>query len=142
MTYEVLAYDHRERAKLDLRLREALREAKVAVPYWGKGVPIASAVAEGATTITLDRAGHGFSSGDYLLIQSSVPAEFDNWDLLHLSGVASEVLSLPVGLVHAYDAGTRCWPILYGRPGPKPFRPLNLGRGRYEVSVLNDARTF
>lgn len=140
LKYSVLPFNHIERALFDARFKEGLKIGKIAVPHWGRGVAIENPAAVGATSLKLMRSNHGFADGQYLLIQSSVPAQFDDWDLILVSTTSGATINLAEGLDHAYVRGTRVWPLLFGRPIPEPFEVLNLARSRYQVAVQFDQR--
>lgn len=140
MTYSVLPFDHAERAKFEYRFKEGLKVGKLAVPYWGRGVPIVNDAAVGSTSVLLARTDHGFVAGQYLLIQSSVPAEYDLWDLLLVTTTSGATINLTTGLVYEYRRGTRVWALLFGRPIPETFEVLNRSRSRFSVSVQFDQR--
>ena len=140
LSYEVLPYNQIERARFDVRFKEGMKTGKLAVPFWGKGVRLAKDHHIGQTTLSLSRANHGFTSGQRLLVQSSVPAEFDAWDVCLISTVASDVLTIATALTNEYKLGTRVWPLLYGTPKPESFQVINSTRSRYRVEVQFDQR--
>lgn len=139
-TYQVLPFNHVERALFDYRFKRGLKAGKLAVPLWGKGVPLNSDADKNHTFVYLTRSDHGFSAGKYALIQSSVPSKFEEWDLLLILSVSGTRLNLSTGLSRFYPAGTYVWPLLFGRPIPEQFESLNAGRARYQVSLQYDGR--
>lgn len=140
LQYSVLPFNHVERAKFDARFKAALKTGKITVPHWGRGVAIENPASVGATSLKLVRSNHGFTDGQYLLIQSSVPAEFEDWDLLLVLSTSGATITIASGLDNAYARGTRVWPLLFGRPIPEQFEILNRTRSRYQVSVQFDQR--
>jgi hypothetical protein len=140
LTYSVLPYNHVERARFDVRMREGLKAGKLAVPLWGRGVALADTALAGHASIVLVRSNHGIESGKYLLIQPSIPAQYDTWDLCLVTAVAGTRLTLAAGLTNGYAIGTRAWPLLFGRPIPQQFTVRNASRAKYEVSVQFDGR--
>lgn len=140
MKYQVLPYNHDERARFDYRMKAAMKAGKVAVPRWGKGVSIASAVVAGDTVLTLNRTSHGFSNGQYVFVQSSTPTEYMFWDICLIVSVDRSVITVATPLDHGYPEGTMVWPILYGRPIPEDFTIMNKSRNQYSVSLQYDQR--
>lgn len=144
LRYEVLPYDHVERARLEKRLNKAYKHGKVGVPYWGKGITISVSSAVGATQITLDRSPNSLiAAGKYVFLQSTVPAEYETWDVNLVDSVSGTTVNLVVPLDYSYDASkARVWPIFFGRLLPETFEPINATRGRYAIAVKYDARTI
>lgn len=140
LSYELLPYNHVERARIEARFKAGLLAGKLAVPSWGYGVALASAVSAGATVLTLNRNSAAFAAGKYVFIQTEVPAEFETWDFGLIDSKAGTVLTLASGLNNGYPAGTKVWPILFGRPIPESFEPFNATRARFNISVKYDAR--
>jgi hypothetical protein len=140
LSYAVKPFNHVERARFDDRMRAGMKAGGLAVPHWGKGMQLASAVSAAATTITLDRVAHNITVGKHILIQRSVPATFDTWDVRLVTNVSSATLTLSSGLTNGYPAGTFVWPVLFGKPITEGFTALNTARGRYPVKVQFDQR--
>jgi len=140
LKYSVLPYNHIERKRFSVRFKQAMRDGKICVPQWGKGVPIENSAQAGATSIKLTRSNHGFADGQYLLIQSSVAPEFDSWDVLLILSTSGANITFSEALDNSYPRGTRVWPLLFGRPIPEDFQVLNTGRSRYSVSMQFDQR--
>ena len=139
-SYSVLPYDHVERSKFDVRWMDALKQGKVAVPYFGRGVALSAAVAAAGTALTVTRTTHGLTVGRFAFIQAPQPASFDTFDVCIVVTVSGTAITLSTGLTYAYAAGTRIWPILFGRPVPESFTVLNSARTRMRVTVQNDTR--
>lgn len=144
LRYEVLPYDHVERARFEARFKKALKHGKVAVPYWSKSISIAQDAASGATQITLDRTPNSLiAAGKYVLIQSTIPAEYERWDVSVVDSVSGMVVTVATATENAYSAyNARVWPLFFGRLLPDSFEPINATRGRFPVSVKYDARTI
>lgn len=140
LTYQVLPYGHVERARFDDRMRAGLKAGKLCVPLWGKGVPLSEEATTGHAQLNLVRSNHPFTAGKYAIIQSQVPAEFDTWDLCLVDSVSGARLNLTGQISHDYPAGTYVWPLLFGKPIPDKFDPINTGRTRYSVAVQFDGR--
>lgn len=140
LTYDVLPYDHVERARFDYRVKAALKSGMAAVPWWGRGVGLAATAAAGATSVTLARSDHALEAGTYALIQSTTAAEYDTWDLVVLNTVSGVAVGLGSGLDYEHTVRSKVWPLLFGRPTIGGIQQLNLGRARYEVELANDAR--
>lgn len=140
MTYSVFPHNHVERARFDDRMRAALKAGKLAVPHWGRGVPLEAAATASDTTLTLARADHDIVEGEHVLVQPSASAEFDTWDLAVVVSVAGAVLTLGQGIGNAYAAGVRVWPLLFGKPMMKDFKIKNLSRADYDVTIQFDQR--
>lgn len=139
-SYSVFPVNQVERARLEERLREGIKAGKIAVPLWGRGVPLSAAVSAGATSVTLTRSNHNFEAGKHVLIQPSVPMLFDEWDAAVIDSVDGATLNLTEALDNGYAKGTYVWPLLFGKPTPEEFSLLNRGRGRFPVSVQFDGR--
>jgi hypothetical protein len=150
LSYEVLPFDHVERAKFEARYVAGLKAGKAAVPLWGRGVAIAENALAGDTSLLLEHDKHRFVAGQYVFIQSSIPAEYEHWDVVLIDSIINNPPLYPAGatlilpssstLSHDYPAGTMVWPILFGRFLPEDFEPLNSTRVRFRVSVKYDAR--
>jgi hypothetical protein len=138
LEFSVLPFNHVERARFDDRFREAMKSGRIAVPFLGKGVRLASAAAASATSLTLTRRSDELVAGTYAFIQPQVPASFDTWDLLLLDAASGTALTLAEPLANGYSASTYVWPLLFGRPELRSMAPRNSARTRYEVSVLYD----
>ena len=150
LSYEVLPYDHVERSKFEARYVAGLKACKAAVPLWGRGVPIAEDAIYGDTSVLLEHDKHRFTVGQYVFIQSSIPSEYEQWDVILINQITNNPPLYPAGatiifpnatpLAHSYPAGTMVWPILFGRFLPEDFEPMNSTRVRFRVSVKYDAR--
>lgn len=140
LTFQVLPFNHIERARFDDRMRAALKAGKIAVPLWSRPVKLSEAAASGHAQLNLVRSNHGIEAGKYVLVQPDVPASFDTWDLCLVDSVSGARLNLAAGISNDYEAGTFCWPLLFGKPIPDKFQTLNPARGRYSVSVQFDQR--
>lgn len=140
LKYQVHPWNHVERARFDVRFQSALKVGKVAVPYWGRGVTLADDATTADASIVLSRSNHRIEAGKYIFIQSSVPAEYDTWDLCLVDRVSGAQLDLAAGLTHDYAAGTRVWPVLFGKPIVDQFEQRNSSRAIYSVSVQFDGR--
>lgn len=140
MSYEVLPYDHVERAKLETRLREGLKAAGVAVPYWGRGVALADEAAAGALQLRLNKETHRIAAASRVLVQSRIPARYDEFDLCLVQAVAGSLLTVAAPTSYTYPAGTRVWPLLYGKPIYDQFSVLNSTRSRFQLAVQFDGR--
>lgn len=144
--YEILPFNQVERNRVEQRIMAGLKCGKMAVPYFGRGVPIESDLAAGATSIeTLSGWGnadvHRITVGQYILVQSQIASEFDRWDLSLVTVVVGRSLTIANALGNAYlQNATRLWPLLFGRPVQGSFRPVNANRARYPVELQNDAR--
>lgn len=139
LEYEILPFNHVERARMEDRIFAALKVGKAAVPHWGRGVPLLSAAAIGATTLTLERDDHDIAVDTYCIIQSSIPAEFDQWETVLLTDVAGANLTLSTALTKAYEAGVRIWPLLFGRlVDEMKTQMLNTTRGRTKLAIQYD----
>jgi hypothetical protein len=140
MSYDVLPFSHVERARFEERSRASLKACKLAVPHWGRGAQLLSPVEAENTTVSLDRDDHGFRKGDHVFIQPHVPHQFDEWDVAVVAATNGPDLTFARPLAFGYAAGTMAWPLLYGRPSPEAFTPLNDFRSRYQVAVQFDRR--
>lgn len=140
LTYYVRPYDHVEAARFADRMRAALKAAKVAVPKLGSSVPLSRAATAGHAQLWLLRPSHGFAVGQRLVVQSSVAAEYDTWDLCTVAEVDGARLGLAAGIANGYPERTRVWPLLYGRPEIKQFAISNTTRASYTVTVEFDQR--
>lgn len=140
LRYQAHPWDHVERARFDVRYRSALKAGKMAVPLWGRGVVLADEATQEQQQIVLSRANHGFDVAKYIFIQTQVPAEYDVWDLCLVDSVSGARLTLAAGLTHGYPAGTRVWPILFGKPLTDTFEQRNASRAIYQVGIQFDGR--
>lgn len=140
LSYSVMPYNHIERSRFDARMRAALKAGKMAVPLWGRGVPLSEDATAGHESVTLVRPSTSFAAGKYVLIQSSEPATFDTFDVALIDAIDGSVLRLSEPLDNGYARGTRVWPLLFGKPITEPFSILNSARGRYSVSIQFDGR--
>lgn len=140
LNFYVHPFNHIERARFDDRMRAALRAGKMAVPFWGRGVPTSADAAATDTSLVLERADHRIAAGSYIFVQSDIPAEFDTWDVCLVDSVASTTLNLSAGLNNSYSAGTFVRPLLFGKPITNPFEVRNSARGIYQVSIQFDGR--
>lgn len=138
--YSVLAYNHVERGRFDDRMRAALKAGKMAVPFWGRGVPIAYEADVGHEQLILTRSNHRFEAGKHAIIQSSSPPDFDTFDAVVIDSVEGEILHLSAALANHYPRGTYVWPLLFGKPIPDQFQVHNSSRNRYSVSIQFDGR--
>jgi hypothetical protein len=140
LSYQVHPYDHVERARFDVRAKAALKAGKMAVPYWGRGEQLSEEATTDQASIFLSRSNHRIEAGKYIFIQPSVPAEYDTWDLCLVDRVSGAQIDLADGLTHDYAAGTRVWPILFGKPITDQFEVRNSSRAIYQVSIQFDGR--
>lgn len=140
LTYEVLPFEHQERAEFEARMREGLRVGKIAVPFFGRGVTLAEDSETDDVQINIDGASENVPRGTFLLIQSSVPALYSDWDLCFVSEVSGTTLTIDPPLKHDYPARTKVWPVLFGRPIKESFSAMHASRARDTVSIQFDAR--
>lgn len=140
LAYQVLPYNNTERLRLEARFKASLRDGHIAVPHWGRGIPITEVANQGATALVLERSATWFVAGKYGLIQSRIPADFEEWDLILIQSVSGKTLNIASGLDFSYPRGTRVWPLLFGRPIPNQFNIMSRHRGRYQIEVLFDQR--
>lgn len=140
LTYEVLPFEHQERAEFEARMREGLRVGKIAVPFFGRGVTLAEAGATNDVQINIDGASENVPRGTFLFIQSSVPALYADWDLCFVSEVSGTTLTIDPPLKHDYPARTKVWPVLFGRPIKEQYSAMHASRARETVSIQFDAR--
>lgn len=141
LRYQVESFNHIERARFDDRMREALKAGKIAVPWWGKGVPLAGDVEAESINIVLRRTDHGFAEGDYVFIQSTTPSQFELWDVKTVQSISGAQLVVDEPMDNSYGERTaRVWPLLFGRPASEPYRIRNVSQGSYSVTVLFDQR--
>lgn len=140
LKYQLAPWNHVERARFDDRMRAALRIGKACAPHWGRGTKLAAAVSAAGTSLTLERTTHGLSAGNFVFIQTCVPADYDSWDVALLDAVSGVTLTLAGGLTNGYPAGTFVWPLLFGRPTAEDQNLRNSARLRCEVSLLFDQR--
>ncbi len=92
------------------------------------------------SSITISRTDENVPRGTFVFIQSSVAALYADWDLCLVSEVAGTLLTIDGNLTHDYPAGTRIWPVLFGRPIKESYSILNASRARDTVSLQFDAR--
>ena len=142
-SYSVLPFNQIERSLFEYRFKRALKAGKVAVPHWGRGSQIPIQMLGNETSITLAKKSPYLTAGVWCFIQSSVPSEFDVWDIAKISSVANQItLHLAGTIENRYPAGTYVWPLLFGRPIAERFAPMNLARGEYRVHLLFDQRSI
>lgn len=142
LQYQILPYDHVERARLDERCLAGLKAGKIAVPSLGNGATLESDAEEDSATIVLSRTTHGITEGQYVFIQQAEPAEYDTWDLGIASIVDGAIISLVSPLGNSYLAGVRVWPLLFGKPTFQQYPVMNSARARYFIEVQYDGRVI
>lgn len=140
LSYDVLPFDHVERARFETRFREGIKAGKVAVPFWGKGVPLSEDATVASRQLNLTRTDHGIAAGKRVLVQSRQPAQYDEFDLCLVQSVSGARLNIASGLAYGYPEGTRVWQLLYGRPIPQNYEVRNSTRSRFKVAVQFDGR--
>ena len=140
LNYEVLPHGQVERARFERRWTAGLASGRMAVPWWGKGGQLFEEATEGHEQLSLDRDYHGLAAGGFAFLQPHEPSAHDTWDAVLVASVAGRIVGLGSAIENYYAAGTRVWPILFGKPIPDDFQPINSTRSRFRVRIMCDAR--
>lgn len=114
LRFTVAAYNLQDRARLVNRLRLADKTGLVAVPFWGRGIRLAAAIA-GLSTVTLAApTPWTFTHDDPVFFTSPHADEFDAWEVRAFASLDGTALELDAPLTRSYPAGWFCWPVLLG----------------------------
>ncbi len=99
------------------RLRAISASGRAVVPYWGRGIELPLGASIGATVIDIAREPvWEWDNGDSLFIGNPTARLFEEWEIVTLDRFKGDgKLRLSAGLVRAYPAGTRFYPLLFGR---------------------------
>jgi hypothetical protein len=114
LRFELAPYNLQERAKLVARLRQAAKSGLVAVPFWGRGLMLASAPAQASTVTLAASPAWRFLEDDPLFFCSPHADACDAWEVRTVLGADGATLTLDAPLTRAYPAGWFCWPVLLG----------------------------
>lgn len=115
LEWRVVPFDAQERGLLDDRLRAAVIEGTAAVPWWGRGLRLASAAS--GTTVTLDDLVPDAwvpSAGAHIIFFGSWSTPGGAvWEVAEIESVAGHALTLTAALAQSWDVDG-CWELWAG----------------------------
>jgi hypothetical protein len=137
LKFRFMAFDDVEHHLFQDRLREALKVGRIAVPFFGRGIRLAQSVNSGVSLLPItEEPNWEWSAADILWIGHPVSSLWNTWETVELTefpGDGTAVLAAPTA--NQYPAGTRVYPLLYGRADMADAELLDDWRGAYTVRV-------
>ncbi|HNQ89012.1 MAG TPA: hypothetical protein PKM73_10395 [Verrucomicrobiota bacterium] len=115
LRFTVSPYNVAERALLIDRLRASAKSGLAAVPFWGRGIRLAEALAGSKTVKLAASTPWAFGSGDPLFFCSPNADEYANWEVRQIVNLVDTTLTVEAVLTRTYPAGWFCWPMILGR---------------------------
>ena len=133
--YGILPLSLQEERKLIDRILAAKRSGLAAVPFWGRGVPLA-VTATGSTVVLADEEAWEWSPDDHVFFSDQ---DRDTCEVGQVQGVSGATLTLKAPLAGTYRGF--CWPLLFGLFRCESLRILTSHHGSLRIAVLErDAR--
>lgn len=135
--FRFFPFDDIERQQFEDRMRAAMKDARAAIPFWGRGVRASGDVAIAATTVSIaEEPTFEWDNDDWLFIGRLVTRDWAIWETVqvdHFPGNGTVVLK--TGLVNSYPAGCRFYPLVAGRVTFSDAELLDDWRASRSVSV-------
>jgi hypothetical protein len=128
--YGVLPLNLQEERRLIDRLLVAKRSGLAAVPFWGRGIGLAS-VATGTTVILADEDAWEWSPDDYVFFSDQDP---DACEVGQVQAVSGATLTLKSALAGSYRGF--CWPLLFGHFRCEEIGILTSHHGSLRIAVI------
>jgi len=128
--YGVLPLNLQEERRLIERLLVAKRSGLAAVPFWGRGIPLA-ATATGTTVTLADEDAWEWSADDYVFFSDQ---DHDTCEVRQVQAVSGATLTLKTPLAGSYRGF--CWPILFGHFRCEDMGILTSHHGSLRIAVI------
>jgi hypothetical protein len=128
--YGVLPLSLEEDRKLIARVLAAKRSGLAAVPFWGRGLALASA-ATGTTVVLADEEAWEGSPDDYVFFSDQDP---DSCEVGQVQTVSGATLTLKSALAGSYRGF--CWPLIFGLFRCESLSVLTSHYGSLRIAVL------
>jgi hypothetical protein len=128
--YGVLPLNLKEERKLLDRIVAAKRSGLAAVPFWGRGVPLA-ATATGSAVVLGDEDAWEWSVDDYVFFSDQ---DRDTCEVGQVQALSGVTLTLKAALAGTYRGF--CWPLLFGLFRCESLRILTSHHGSLRIAVL------
>jgi hypothetical protein len=128
--YGVLPLSLEEDRKLIARVLAAKRSGLAAVPFWGRGIGLAS-VATGTTVILADEDAWEWSPDDYVFFSDQDP---DACEVGQVQAVSGATLTLKSALAGSYRGF--CWPLIFGLFRCEALSVLTSHHGSLRIAVI------
>lgn len=135
LAYGVTPFDAQERGLLDDRIRAALLEGAAAVPWWGRGLALASP-ASGSTVILADSVPTGWvpQAGSHIaFVGDWATPGGAAWEVAEVESVAGRVLTLAAALTGTWTRS--CWELLAGKLTVSGAEAFTGHTGTYSLKV-------
>ncbi len=114
LSYEIDTLTQEQRARLEDRLREAMKSGKAVVPFWGRASDLANAAS--GTSAELATTNWPWQTGDHILFLDLSNLEKPVHTVRQITGKTGLALTLNSALPQSYAAGSLVWPLLFGKP--------------------------
>lgn len=135
LAFGVTPFDALERALLDDRIRAALLDGAAAVPWWGRGLALASP-ASGTTVTLADTVPTGWvpAAGSHIaFVGDWATPGGAQWEIAEVESVAGRVLTLSAALTNTWTRA--CWELLAGKLTVSGGETLTGHTGTYSLKV-------
>jgi len=138
--YEVLPFNQPEKGLLELRIREALKWGRAAVPEPGRGYFFDASVTAGDSSIVLDTSDHELTVGRYILLSSRAPDLWEQCEVALVVEISGATITLGAPIEFDYGAGDNVWPLVLGRLNSEDIQAMAPHRSRHSIDLENDGR--
>lgn len=124
------------------RLKQGLDRMKgetVIVPLWTDGMELAAGISPTATSLSISGDLRARGSAYYIILNEDTLT----YEFVTVSGISGSTVTLAAGVTLAWPAGTRIYPLLFGRFGERPqLTPVTSNRLTAAFHILEDAPAF
>lgn len=134
LSYEIATLTQEQRARLENRLREAMKSGKAAVPFWGRASDLASAAS--GTGAELATTNWPWQTGDYIFFLDASNLEKPVHAVRQITGKTGLTLTLDSALPQTFAAGSLVWPLLFGKPDGESMSLLTSRQGAVSFTLL------
>lgn len=114
LSYELTPLTQTQRARLEDRLREAMKSGKAVVPFWGRASDLATDAS--GTNAELATTNWPWQVGDYIFFLEATNLEQPVYAVRQITAKTGLVLTLNAALPQTFKAGSLVWPMFFGKP--------------------------